>query len=880
MFAAGLPSNIPQLQTRKALLAIDLQNDLVGLAHPVLKDDQGGCPYVNRTRRLVQDFREVGEIVWIRTQYQDDRPIVDETTNTPLLILGRRHSRHAKDEDSDAVEPFNSDASEEDYTDAFLSTSPSGQSSGLCRSEFGVSKAMDHPDELSDLQNGASDHFVFKTQYSALKSTALLFSLRMRLITHLYLCGSLSNISVYATALDAVQHGFTITLVDDCLGYYNETAHAQAMNLMVQMMGAQIITSRDVIGGETEPNGEAETGELSDFSESTSHSVHLENHVDQLRLSSEQAKHPEPESIEVDPEPTADLHESSYPFSRKRMSVELDVADSDEESDDEPLITNATYKRAAGGTFSMRRVLRDERPAARMASRRQQSNSRSPPSKTSPASFCASANPKVEQSQPLSGVPSAEEHARSNLSPVQARPERDDIADSNSPMLSPANRANHDPVKEERSHSSPHDSSSLPTSTLLTTSLPTRTTSRADANASYSRPRKRSRTIDKMDSAELGLAESIAEGDCRVVHDALPPSLARTVFQQLKDEVHWQKMHHRGGEVPRLVAVQGEIDVDGSIPIYRHPADESPTLYPFSKAVSAIREVVEETLQFSPNHVLIQHYRDGQDYISEHSDKTLDIVRGSGIVNVSFGASRTMTLRTKKATTRPTQDNVEHEASHREVVSPRETQKVPLPDNSMFVLGEATNRVWLHGIRPDKRPTSEKTVEETSHDGERISLTFRRIGTFSNPATRCIWGQGARSKTKDTARLISEAPEDIEAMIIAFGKENHQPDFDWDREYGGGFDVVNIAIGEAQLAVPTDAAKIISPSDAAELPSSIDVKEGPPYVSSAILATTSLGDCTVQRDASKEPAILTRKGSLMIEAAGIVDIESATLATE
>ena len=48
------------------------------------------------------------------------------------------------------------------------------------------------------------------------------------------------------------------------------------------------------------------------------------------------------------------------------------------------------------------------------------------------------------------------------------------------------------------------------------------------------------------------------------------------------------------------------------------------------------------------NHVLIQLYRSGKDCISEHSDKTIDVVPGSSIVNVSFGARRTMTLRKKK----------------------------------------------------------------------------------------------------------------------------------------------------------------------------------------------------------------------------------------
>lgn len=49
---------------------------------------------------------------------------------------------------------------------------------------------------------------------------------------------------------------------------------------------------------------------------------------------------------------------------------------------------------------------------------------------------------------------------------------------------------------------------------------------------------------------------------------------------------------------------------------------------------------MEDALQHPVNHVLIQYYRSGNDYISEHSDKTIDVVRDSKIVNVSLGAER------------------------------------------------------------------------------------------------------------------------------------------------------------------------------------------------------------------------------------------------
>lgn len=71
------------------------------------------------------------------------------------------------------------------------------------------------------------------------------------------------------------------------------------------------------------------------------------------------------------------------------------------------------------------------------------------------------------------------------------------------------------------------------------------------------------------------------EGDTYLVPNLLPNELASTAFERIKDEVQWQTMHHHGwslvsgimtlimttmvlgGEVPRLVAVEGQINQDG-----------------------------------------------------------------------------------------------------------------------------------------------------------------------------------------------------------------------------------------------------------------------------------------------------------------------------
>ncbi|KAJ3569659.1 hypothetical protein NP233_g4896 [Leucocoprinus birnbaumii] len=306
---------------------------------------------------------------------------------------------------------------------------------------------------------------------------------------------------------------------------------------------------------------------------------------------------------------------------------------------------------------------------------------------------------------------------------------------------------------------------------------------------------KPSHTAQLVDSEER-----LGAGDSRVVYDLLPPELAVNAYEKLVEEVDWTRMMHRGGEVPRLVAQQGEIvDENGSYPIYRHPADESPPLLPFTLTVQLIRDQVQRVLNHPVNHVLIQHYRTGADYISDHSDKTIDVMPNSSIVNVSLGAQRVMTLRLKRDKVLKEQERampaVEGDSSHTQP-PPRLTQRIPLPDNSLFILGLETNKKWLHGISTDKRPLSIKSPAERIHEGARISLTFRWIGTFINPVNNTIWGTGGCGKTPADARKIingttEEGMKESERLIWAFGEENQDPEFDWDKWYGNGSDVVN-----------------------------------------------------------------------------------------
>jgi hypothetical protein len=208
-----------------------------------------------------------------------------------------------------------------------------------------------------------------------------------------------------------------------------------------------------------------------------------------------------------------------------------------------------------------------------------------------------------------------------------------------------------------------------------------------------------------------------------------------------------------------------------------------------------VRLVAEDVIGHPLNHVLIQLYRSRHDYISEHSDKTLDIVPGSYIVNISFGALRTMRLRTKRPLPSAATDlsPVSQQASSPLKTAARTTHRVSMPHNSMLTMSLATNAEFLHGICADKRPICELSAAEKAYNGQRISLTFRNIGTFLSSDEVKIWGQGATGKTRADARPVVNGDALESAKLVrAFGKENQMSGVEWGEVYGLGSDVLHL----------------------------------------------------------------------------------------
>ena len=537
MFAAlsQIPGlDLPLFETRKALIIINLQNDSL-----YVKDDlyiTKNRDFVPRLREMIPYFRQYGDIVWVCThmgvlaaepspdaarveeeaaklaeksrqerekeeqQMQDDTLNEEEAATRKKLdpidpgagpskdypmfypssrtkgIMTRASAETRAEKRSADLQVFND---KDNVLERHLSKPRKGQQS---RFYIAGTKGAEICDELRDVVDETRDLIVTKHHYSAFDQTSLLMALRAKLVTEVYLCGCLTNVGVYSTAADAVQHGLQVTVVEDCLGYRSEEKHEEAMRQMADIMGVNGIDSEEIIeesGGRPVPDAEVPGITL-----------------DELNL-------------------------------------------------------NADNKTASAGSVM-----------AEVES--------GPKKSVSALRVCMCSNPltkainNIGQQAPL--TPTDTQRVQN----IKESYVRDEMTPNPSPGLSaPRNRNSW-------------------------------TTSR---------------------SHTLGPSDSIGSGDSQIIHNALSPPVITSAFDKLKDEVDWQIMSHRGGQVPRLVAVQGEAGEGGDIPLYRHPADESPPLLPFTETIQQIRKEIEALLSQPFNHALIQLYRDGVDNISEHADK-------------------------------------------------------------------------------------------------------------------------------------------------------------------------------------------------------------------------------------------------------------------
>ncbi|KAK3332718.1 hypothetical protein B0T19DRAFT_416364 [Cercophora scortea] len=852
---------LPAIPTRQALIIIDLQNDFISLDGALPVTEPKG--FADRAIELAKAFRNsgAGDVIWVRSEYERHRSLSTEgdqivTSELPPRLARPTRGRQPISRGHDAV------AMEAD-DEAFLSVSSAGDTKPACVRK-GTAGAEFSPCAQEAVVAGRDIVFT-KTHYSAFASgqQQLVQLLRGRFVTEMYVCGALSNVSIYATALDAGRHGYAMTVVEDCCGYRSEMRHTNAMQQLMQLTGSEVTDAESVIANLRPPKpistavssrptpGGRRPGASAKAKDKAT--AKAEDNEGARPGGSDNARQKSP------PEPVRSQGKSTG-LSPKMSKVTLNIGHDSPTPVVEP-INSANPQRGQGSsTSSAARSPEALGAAGASAPLKSQSNREEHDGDNGHA-----LRVKIHHAAPLE-VDSASDHATSDHeSPRDRYKRRDVVADpigdagarhsdtktNKSPpripepaTLSPERtrikiqtrrRPRRESVEQTSISESPPQKTPEQATAPGTAVVAKRATvetvpdrsklspaakpldSEPLIKASPSPKSKTATPPPKMADSQPKrtpsiISEPMCEGDTTVISNALSPALAADAFERLLQEVSWASMSHLGGEVPRQIAVQGAVDDEGNMPVYRHPSDESPPLLPFSPTVLAIKTEIEQHLGHPLNHVLIQHYRSGNDYISEHSDKTLDIVRGSFIANVSLGAERTMVFRTKRPAKDPSSSPPPSSPQNQKALpakggsdgeqqpsatpadkAKRQIQRAALPHNSLCRMGLATNMRWLHAIRQDKRSDRDKTAAELAYNGARISLTFRHIGTYLDRTQSLIWGQGATGKTRDAARPVvnGQTPAAVE-LLKAFGAENHSSEFSWEDKYGAGFDVLHM----------------------------------------------------------------------------------------
>ena len=218
-------------------------------------------------------------------------------------------------------------------------------------------------------------------------------------------------------------------------------------------------------------------------------------------------------------------------------------------------------------------------------------------------------------------------------------------------------------------------------------------------------------TVEELDERCVEF-EKCGEGDSFLIERYLPKAKGDQVLAEIDSSITYlsrddPRMQFRiyGKEVklPRDKAVLGEIEIDEEKkeriePFYRYAKDTPPVEDWKGTVLKEIQGYITEDMDQSCNHVVVNQYRDGKDYIGYHHDKSKTFELGSSVLTLSLGASRILRLRKVRGEGKGAIKNIK------------------LNHGSLFVLGPETNRNWKHSI-----------VQKKGLEGRRVSLTYRSI---------------------------------------------------------------------------------------------------------------------------------------------------------
>ncbi len=167
---------------------------------------------------------------------------------------------------------------------------------------------------------------------------------------------------------------------------------------------------------------------------------------------------------------------------------------------------------------------------------------------------------------------------------------------------------------------------------------------------------------------------------------------AEALMARLLEELPWEQRPVMAGDrevmQPRLSAWCGELP-------YRFSGQTLPPR-PWHPVLVELCERLEALMGVRFNHVVVNHYRDGQDHMGFHADDEPELGRNPVIAGISLGARRQFVIRSKKF--------------------PKKRRRMNLDAGSLFIMGGTMQHTWYHAV-----------PKGSANAGPRINLTFRLL---------------------------------------------------------------------------------------------------------------------------------------------------------
>lgn len=545
-------NNLPIVRTRRALVAIDLQNDLVSA---------GGLLHVNNPPHFVKNivdvaskFREHGNVIWVKTVFEGSRAVNLAHGDSEKVITDKELvSDHPIDEQSGRGRARPSRQLLDGYNKVMKANRKAANSV-----ERGVA-SKEEKDEISEayltLEDGeipqiflpaspgtnitpavavsiVERDLVFqKSHYSAFKDGSLIQIMRAKFVTEIYICGALTNISVFATAMDAARYGYAITILDDCLGYRSKARHDIALSTLSEFTGCNIISSSKLIDGLKRTSTIIPASTFSKLPSQRDTSIE--------KLLSD---------LQLKPRASADS---------SRLAPD----------GDNTTVLNRIVPLPMG-------AVEIDRPAAKPVDAEGQKRERV---KTKIKTRRRPGNPIVDSSQKLPAPLVSKTKGAASFAIDKSVDTKGEATGVTCP--SEAIKNDQQTLQGRRISVENDITGTIPNDKCLSSASGVSSSDSSGPTSSFSSSSPSPSSAPPTGSS----SEPICEGDTMVIRNLVNHDIADSIFSRLREEVMWQRMAHRGNDVPRLIAVQGETAEDGSIPVSGFLPKRSSRSYPASK---------------------------------------------------------------------------------------------------------------------------------------------------------------------------------------------------------------------------------------------------------------------------------------------------------